>query len=120
MHNKPDIIFPDEKTTGNPDFTKGCYICGWHAPSLKNNGLERAHIFADGKVSNLPWNILPLCPVCHQGFDSIIKPFIANALLYATGGFLPNPYNPKEIKKFSPEELAQFLKITNPNESEQA
>ena len=78
-----------------PDFTRGCYICTKKSDTLNRNGLTEAHIFAKSKaVSNCPWNIIPLCPSCHQAFDGIIKPMLVNAIQIALNGYKKNPKAP--------------------------
>ncbi len=112
MHNQAKIRFPTKEDSGNPDYNHGCWICGFSAPSLKNNGLERAHIFGEGAVTNLPWNLIPLCPRCHQSFDSILKPVLANALEYASEGFMPNPIDKTQAsKRFPLKTLIAHLRV---------
>lgn len=123
MHNLPskEFSFPDKFSTAEPDFSKGCLICGSSYPRLKNNGLERAHIFARGEVTNLPWNIVPLCPSCHQSFDSLLKPLIANAIQYASEGYYKNPSerdNPEKLVKEPVDKLIKSLRTYEPEETE--
>lgn len=123
MHNLPtkEFSFPDKYSTAEPDFERGCFICGASYRGLKNNGLEKAHIFARGKVTNLPWNIVPLCPSCHQSFDSLLKPLIANAIQYATEGYHKNPTEKDKPDKMIQEPLDKLilaLRVYEPEETD--
>ena len=107
-------LFPgktDPKKT--VDFKRGCYVCGFQNSALVDNGLTSAHIFANGTVSNLAWNIIPLCPNCHQSFDSIIKPMLANAIEYAWNGFLQNPSDSRTSRKVDLPDLLKALRSSS-------
>ncbi len=122
MHNKliKEFEFPKKDSSGRPDAKYGCLICGAKNDALEYAGTERAHIFADGTVSNLPWNIIPLCPRCHQAFDSIIKPYIANAFQFASEGFLQNPLDGNTFKAATAlPDLLRLLREVDPKESEE-
>ena len=69
----------------------GCEWCGRRIPSLPNQGLEQAHIFADEHGPQHGWNVFSLCPTCHIIFDEVIKPKLRKAFANAVGGFNDPP-----------------------------
>ena len=99
---KLEISFPKRayKTRGDL-FVHGCHICGFRSEVLTSNGIEQSHIFPDGTLTNQPWNIIPLCPRCHQAFESIILPRIYRALRIAKDGFYPQPDQDAEGQELS-------------------
>lgn len=95
------------KNSGKIDTSNGCMFCGKSFVHLVDQGLHDAHIFPSGLGCSQAWNLIPLCPSCHQSFDQIIKPRLVHALLIGANGYLPEPDKP--TKDQSPRTMAESM-----------
>lgn len=83
----------NEEKTASP-----CEMCGRRLQGFGWLGVEKAHIIAREYAPAHPWNIIDLCPSCHETFDHIVKPRIIRALKIAMEGFNEIPSQDKNEK----------------------